>query len=309
MTNLVAEHRDFEPIFVDCSLEADDDVTKGFLNSVLETINYHPKGKYLRGVHSLLISLYEAEETIGSRHHLVVAIPANQDYWSSEDLVSRQIVRTLREKLREAGILTLKKGKFNCLKFLGPSTCDLFSLSMPRFEWYASNASISTRTKSFKVKTREQGSSAQRALPDDSREASDLIKLNSIIQGGSVKFGGRISIGGVSRKFSDYDRRRGGRFQGAYTNKPKQMRFQKLTIMGEAVSEVDISASNPTILAAIAGYKLPDKDMYEGISGAPREVTKALVVEMIGSGNCNKSKVSNSTLVVNAGLKFHHWPE
>ena len=285
-------HRQFEPVFADCSLTTTDRATIAFLDGVLADIGYRPAGKYLEGVRRILISLYEAQDAIAGRDHMLVAIPASLDYWKNESSITRQVIRTLRNKLKGASILTLRRPKFNGTGFGGPPMCDLFAIQMPRFEQYRSVASVVSVVSNLQATTKKVDSSVRITLPKRSREASDLLRLNGIISEGKVSLGDRVVIAGVDRKFSNFDLKRGGRFYGPYTNKPKQTRFKDMSINGEQICEVDISACSLTLFAAMSGHELPAGDLYAGFAEKPREITKSLVVEMFGNGSNRKNRLS-----------------
>ena len=286
----------FDPIFVDCSLTTDHRPTEQLLDELLKDINYRPAGKYRKGVRSILISLYEAQDTIGVRTNVLVAIPvpAKPDYWENEKLVTRNVVKTLRCKLLGAGIIKLRRKNFNGSGFHGEASCYLYSLNLPRFKKYLKYASVKSLNTNLTV-TKKKVSGKARLSPNDP-ESKALVRLNRIISSGNVQFGSRVAIGGVNRRFSDPDKQRGGRFYGPYTNKAKSARLSNMTIGGSPVCEVDISACNPTLLAAIHGHKLPNRDIYTGFAGKPREVTKMFLVEMIGKGSCEKKRLTKTNI-------------
>jgi len=71
--------------------------------------------------------------------------------------------------------------------------------------------------------------------------------------------------------------------EGSYQQKPEEERLQ-ITIGGEAVVEIDISASHLTLLHGICGLRAPLVDGY-AIDGVPREVAKAWINATIGKGS------------------------
>lgn len=75
----------------------------------------------------------------------------------------------------------------------------------------------------------------------------------------------------------------GGRFYGpAYITTSAEERLA-ITINGEPVVEIDLKASQLTLLAGLTGCTLPPGDPY-AIEGIRRDVVKAWVVQSLGSG-------------------------
>ena len=286
------EHRDFEALFVDCSLAPSNEQTKQFLDQVLLDLEYSPRSRSKAGVHSLLISLFEAQQAIGGRDHILVAIPANETHWTSDELLTRQIARTIRTKLIDAGWLNLRRRGFNGSPFYGRVSCDLFAVNMPQIESYLDEASVMSNRANLSATTRSQTNSHRRAIPSTSDAHQEFIRLNEIIASGDVKLGRRIAIAGVNRRFSDFRSRRGGRFFHPYTSKPSATRLSEMTIGNQPVCEVDISACSLTMLASMSGFELPATDAYEGFSESDREIAKALIVKMFGSGRSNVHTLS-----------------
>lgn len=143
----------------------------------------------------------------------------------------------------------------------------------------------SSRDKGFKV--------SGKSMRFEPSEATDLIEgqvreINEYLSGFQITNGTHRAF---RRVFNDGDKagfawNRGGRFYGDgpdnYQYMPKKERAAIL-INGEATTEIDIRASDLTILHAKAGLKLPDGDPY-AVEGLPREVVKAWFVVLFGKG-------------------------
>jgi hypothetical protein len=81
----------------------------------------------------------------------------------------------------------------------------------------------------------------------------------------------------------------GGRWQaagkeGLYQLMPEAERLAQITINGEAVAEVDVKASQLSIMHGLLGLPLPDGDPYE-FPDVPRSVVKSWIVAAIGKGS------------------------
>ncbi|WP_146201834.1 hypothetical protein [Teichococcus aestuarii] len=78
-----------------------------------------------------------------------------------------------------------------------------------------------------------------------------------------------------------------------YLHMPERERL-KLRISGEAVAEVDVSASHLSILHGLFGFPLPDGDLYSMVPGVPRGAVKAWLTITLGRGKA-KPKWSDET--------------
>lgn len=139
------------------------------------------------------------------------------------------------------------------------------------------------------------------------------------------------------RVFSDGRMDVGGRLYGRWTNLPKVDRF-KLTIDGQPILSLDIAASQPTLLSALLGVPLQnlseEKRWYDVYLQLPRDllwhekdkkseaptsleifeenvrrnrsIAKGVVMELIGTGNCNKAHPS-SKLREDLALDDEEW--
>ena len=112
----------------------------------------------------------------------------------------------------------------------------------------------------------------------------------------------------VMRVFSDSKLSAGGRLYGAYSNHEQADRVSS-TIDGLPVCEIDIRASQPTLLSSLLAFKIGVTwdDLYgsfpsvKGISDPiekkkARDQVKAVVAELIGVGNADKTNPSKDLL-------------
>ena len=103
----------------------------------------------------------------------------------------------------------------------------------------------------------------------------------------------------------------GGRYYGGWTNYASKYRLQS-TIDGEAVVEIDLNASQPTLFSSLMGMKMDVgkswDDLYTSIIKSSvnlksidepeelkRKKLKQVTVEVIGSGNPSKIAASKES--------------
>jgi hypothetical protein len=72
--------------------------------------------------------------------------------------------------------------------------------------------------------------------------------------------------------------------EGAYQTMPENERLACVTINGEPVVEVDVSASHLSIMHGLLGLELPDGDPY-AFPGLSRSVVKAWITATLGKGS------------------------
>ncbi len=122
----------------------------------------------------------------------------------------------------------------------------------------------------------------------------------------------------VTRVFSDSSLRVGGRLYGSWTNLPNEKRLE-CTIDGEALVQLDISASQPTLLSVLLGVRMRHLseadgwyDPYTQLTGLwcygvtadqsheerdaaydrAKGIAKGVLLEIIGTGNVEKDHPS-----------------
>lgn len=82
-----------------------------------------------------------------------------------------------------------------------------------------------------------------------------------------------------------FDYNKGGRLHGDFQSMARERR-QKILIDGQPVVELDLKASQLTILYGITNTPRPEGDLYH-VDGLPRSVVKAIITSMIGLGHTN----------------------
>ena len=106
----------------------------------------------------------------------------------------------------------------------------------------------------------------------------------------------------ATRIFHNGDMKSGGRWYGGCTSIPnKEKQRLDLLIDDEAVCEIDLNASQPSLFSALVGIKMNTGDTWldayaavverltiEGDAKLLRDKVKQVIVEMIGTGNANR---------------------
>ena len=175
------------------------------------------------------------------------------------------------------------------------------------------------------------------ALNQEAHIASEsrIQRLNSFYRNHPIELPNGHAAASVTRVFHDSRFDAGGRLYGAWTGLDRDQKRIHCNIDGEPVVEIDIRASQPTLLSSLLGFKLgglgPDgewDDVYGQLSNLTethhywtliddtidkielikrnRKVAKAVVMEVIGSGLSLKSKAT-SELVRDFGLTPEGW--
>ena len=131
-----------------------------------------------------------------------------------------------------------------------------------------------------------------------------LNKLNSFYAQHPLILDYGFKCSAVTRIFSEGRLNAGGRMYGAYTELGSDERL-KATINGNPVCEIDIRASQPTLLSCLLGYKLGDtwEDIYSILPSVMdakdpeskkiiRAEVKLVIAELVGVGNGAKEHPS-----------------
>lgn len=143
--------------------------------------------------------------------------------------------------------------------------------------------------------------------------SADVSELNNFLS--SFKYEGMV-FSGLRRQFNegdreDFDFNLGGRLFSAHGQGYISMKSEdraNILIDGESVVEVDINASYLTILHALNGKTMPDKDDVYDIDGLPREVVKKWFTITMGSSGFQKRWLSgNLDELRNAGVRHEPW--
>jgi len=105
----------------------------------------------------------------------------------------------------------------------------------------------------------------------------------------------------ATRIFHDGSLISGGRWYGGWTNLKSDKRLH-MRIDDEPICEIDLNGSQPTLFSALLGIRMNVGDTWTDVYSAVvdrldageersllRKMVKQVIVEMLGSGNCNRS--------------------
>ncbi|MDA9214758.1 hypothetical protein N9O86_02135 [Planktomarina temperata] len=105
----------------------------------------------------------------------------------------------------------------------------------------------------------------------------------------------------ATRIFHDGSLISGGRWYGGWTNLKSHKRLH-MRIDDEPICEIDLNGSQPTLFSALLGIRMNVGDTWTDVYSAVvdrldageersllRKMVKQVIVEMLGSGNCNRS--------------------
>ena len=105
----------------------------------------------------------------------------------------------------------------------------------------------------------------------------------------------------ATRIFHDGSLVSGGRWYGGWTNLKSHKRLH-MRIDDEPICEIDLNGSQPTLFSALLGIRMNVGDTWTDVYAAVverldageertllRKMVKQVIVEMLGSGNCNRT--------------------
>ena len=105
----------------------------------------------------------------------------------------------------------------------------------------------------------------------------------------------------ATRIFHDGSLISGGRWYGGWTNLKSHKRLH-MRIDDEPICEIDLNGSQPTLFSALLGIRMNVGDTWTDVYSAVvdrldageersllRKMVKQVIVEMLGSGNCNRT--------------------
>ena len=175
------------------------------------------------------------------------------------------------------------------------------------------------------------------ALNQEAHTASEsrMQRLNSFYRSHPLELPNGHAAASVTRVFHDSRFDAGGRLYGAWTGLDQDQKRIHCIIDGEPVVEIDIRASQPTLLSSLLGFKMGGlgplgewEDVYGELSNLAsvehywtiiddnidkielikrnRNVAKGVVMALIGSGLPHKSNAA-SELVKDLGLTPQGW--
>lgn len=225
----------------------------------------------------------------------------NRNHWHNRTQIGTKPIMAFRKALIQSGAIIKVRGHYNDTDGYGfDGKAELFVISDSIWSKVAStelsftNCSYLNRVIST-VRRNNGRDTATTAIDETSPVYQQFIELRDWHLAMPLITPEGAELGYGSRSFNADSLDVGGRYQCAYTNEPAEERA-KYTLNGEPIVEVDISACNPTILAAMTGRVHPSwlgcevLNPYETL--LTDEFTKAqikdIIVRLIGAGNAKK---------------------
>ena len=270
------------------------------------------------------------ESNATSADKIALGWPHKDSHWTKYPAVGQTIIKEIREALIHAALIQKipdtgqvifdENGKIaerlTTLYTISPSLYDDFD---PSKATYSDQHRVAVKV----AKHENYGQKKERKAAKRSSPKLTIKECKNTFKGEWSKVNKRIKIlneyyakhplilddgfkcSAVTRVFSDGRLDAGGRMYAAYSDLASTERL-KATINGNPVCEIDIRASQPTLLSCLLGYKLGDTwdDIYSTLPSvmaaknpdekeAIRDQVKSVITELMGAGNAGKNDPSN----------------
>ena len=283
---------------------------------------------------TVVASFLAVAQNVTFRVNGKVSIPLKRDYWSEYPDVGATIIDAVRNDLLEKGFISFVpdsgqrhfyKDEEDKLRWVGIQAVYTIDDSLANLEgftdatWievgrppvlvskYETRGSMELRRKKGQRKPKLKINNIKKSFGRLYRfTCKDITDLNTYWRKHPLaipRLGNGVQhyLACASRIYHDGSMDAGGRYYGGWTNFSSKYRLQS-TIDGEAVVEIDLNASQPTLFSSLMGMKMDvDKtwtDLYtdiiasnENLKGLDdpddlkRKKLKQVTVEAVGSGN------------------------
>lgn len=342
------------------------DISKSITTSLMADLGYPTHGpkasKYEVVLASLLKSAQSHLQSVNNRRPHYIGVQRRASAWSQYPMVGRTISHKVIEdflalyrgqKVEGSGTSGLHKderGKWATDPKMSMYTLDLAKLPkqllLARF--VEAGRPLAKVNEAETKPQRDKRRASKLSKPFLSNQHSRMIgqeaytaaqsriqRLNGYYLEHPLELPNGHAAASVTRVFHDGRLDAGGRLYGAWTGLDQKEQRLHCTIDGEPIVEIDIRASQPTLLSSLLGYKLgalgPDEtwhDVYGQLSGLVnvdhiwtiwddkidklelikrnRNVAKAVVMALIGSGTPLKPKATPD-VVEQFGLTANGW--
>ena len=342
------------------------DIAHDFVAALVDLFGYPTSGPKAERYAVVLASLLKAAQahalSAGNSLPHYVGIQRRASAWSLYPLVGKDIAKTvvddflmsfdgqLVEGSGTSGLHKDDQGKWR----IDPKM-SMYTLDTSKLPEYLLEAKFIEVGRPFvkvnKAETRQQknrrkkqklskpflNSKAAKTLSESGLRASEgrIQRLNQHWLRHPLELPNGHALASATRTFHDSRFDAGGRIYGGWTGLDQKDKRLHCAIDGEPVAEIDIRASQPTLLSSLMGYKLGGlgpKGQWEDVYGElsrladnehwwtvvdntidkielikrNRNVTKGVVMTLIGSGFPLKSKAT-SELVKDFGLTSEGW--
>jgi len=334
--------------------------------SLIDKLGYPNSGPKAEKYTVVLASLLKAAQAHLSSQNThqphYVGIQRKASAWSRYPLVGRDIAKTvtdgfikhfggeLVEGSGTSGLHKDDKGQWQTDPLMSMYTLDLgkLPLDLPQARFVevgrpilkvnkAETRQQKNRRKGLKLSKPFLNDKAAKILDQSAYTASQsrIQRLNEFYRSHPLELPSGHAAASLTRVFHDGRLDAGGRLYGLWTGLDQKEYRLHCEIDGEPVVEIDINASQPTLLSSLLGYKLgrlgPDdtwSDVYGELSGLinnhyywtvidqtidlmelmhrNRGAAKGVVMALIGSGLSLKSNAT-SELVKDFGLTPEGW--
>ena len=334
--------------------------------SLIDMLGYPNSGPKAEKYTVVLASLLKAAQahlsSQNTRQPHYVGIQRKASAWSRYPLVGRDIAKIVTDDFIQhfggvlvegsgtSGLHKDDKGQWQTDPLMSMYTLDIDKLpvDLPQARFVEVGRPL---LKVNKAETRQQknrrtglklpkpflNNKAAKALGEDVHRASEsrIQRLNEFYRSHPLELPNGHAAASATRVFHDSRFDAGGRLYGAWTGLDQKEYRLHCRIDGQPIVEIDINASQPTLLSSLLGYKLgrlgPDdtwSDVYGELSGLlnihyhwtvidqtidridlirrNRGAAKGVVMALIGSGLPLKSKAT-AELVKDFGLTPEGW--
>ena len=273
-----------------------------------------------------------------------LSIPLKRDHWSEYPDVGATIIDTVRHDLLNKGFISFVpdsgqrhfyKDEEDKLRWVGIQAVYTIDDSLANLEGFTDASWIEVgrppvlvskyETRGSMELRRKKGQRKPKLKINNTKKSfgklytitcKDITDLNTYWRKHPLALprlgnGAQQYLACASRIYHDGSMDSGGRYYGSWTNFSSKYRLQS-TIDGEAVVEIDLNASQPTLFSSLMGMKMDVgkswDDLYTSIIKSnvnltsidePEEVKrkklKQVTVEVIGSGNPSKIAASKES--------------
>lgn len=275
-------------------------------------------------------SFLHATHQVRQNSSKAIGWPGSHEYWSQFPSVGRTIAEDIRSKLIASDLMTKIPntgqtnfdsdgnviGKITSLFLPTKALLDTYSTYLGQFLDPHRHSVKVAKPESYpqKLKRRSKGGSSEKYTKSECKtlfkgEWTKVVKrieaINDYYYDHPMMLNTGFKCCSVTRIFNNSSLTEGGRLYGAYSNLGKDDRLEA-TIDGNPVCEIDLVASQPTLLSALLGHKIGNtwSDLYSLLPSVRdekdqqkrkeiRSYAKLVISELTGTGNPAKMSPSD----------------
>ena len=255
--------------------------TRTAIDLLADGLGLGEREKYVCALSSFVVAC----KTANGKDSNLIAFPGNANYYAGTGFGFKVATKT-RDALIESGYLKqIQKSQKGYSAVYEFSKMDLSGQYVSQITW-------PIRVREGKKQGQKRGFLLQRdhcrkRFKGRYMEAESRVKkLNKTYSDHPLSSPDGLSWGGAHRVFNDGRLDRGGRLYGDWQQLKESDRL-KLTIDGEQVAEIDITACFLFIASALAGCPITRRDPYSAIpwvkGKATRDLSKRLIASIIST--------------------------